>query len=105
MPVGKPRVLFVSRERHRLPLQGAQKRKWDAVGEVVDYRVLAAAADDTPTDDERFRLFAQRRVLDGASFYATLPRRIARELRTGHLGHRPDRGLPTLHLRVPSQPK
>ena len=27
----KPRVLFVSRERFRLPLTGAQKRKWDAV--------------------------------------------------------------------------
>ena len=27
----KPRVLFVSRERFRLPLDGAQKRKWDAV--------------------------------------------------------------------------
>ena len=28
----RPRVLFVSRERFRLPLEGAQKRKWDAVG-------------------------------------------------------------------------
>ena len=27
----RPRVLFVSRERFRLPLDGAQKRKWDAL--------------------------------------------------------------------------
>jgi glycosyltransferase involved in cell wall biosynthesis len=79
--VTKPRVLFVSRERHRLPLAGAQKRKWDAVGEVVDYRVLAAAAPGHPTSDERFRLAAPRRILDGALFYVTLPARIARELR------------------------
>ena len=31
-----PRVLFVSRERFRLPLDGAQKRKWDALAAVVD---------------------------------------------------------------------
>ena len=31
-----PRVLFVSRERFRLPLDGAQERKWDAVARVVD---------------------------------------------------------------------
>jgi glycosyltransferase involved in cell wall biosynthesis len=79
MPVR--RVLFVSRERHRLPLEGAQKRKWDAVGEVLDYRVLAAAPNGLPTRDKRFRLFAPRRRMDGALFYATLPWRIARELR------------------------
>jgi glycosyltransferase involved in cell wall biosynthesis len=79
----KPRVLFVSRERHRLPLAGAQKRKWDAVGEVVDHRVLAAAPAGWPTRDERFVLFGPRRprILDGALFYLTLPWRIARELR------------------------
>jgi glycosyltransferase involved in cell wall biosynthesis len=75
------RVLFVSRERHRLPLRGAQKRKWDAVGEVVDYRILAAAPAGFPTRDERFRLVAPRAAVDGALFYATLPQRIARELR------------------------
>jgi glycosyltransferase involved in cell wall biosynthesis len=86
-----PRVLFVSRERFRLPLDGAQKRKWDAVAAVVDHRVLAAAPDDRPTDDERFRLIgpARPRVLDGALFYLLLPWRIARELR----GFRPDAAL------------
>ncbi len=45
----QPRVLFVSRERFRLPLDGAQKRKWDAVAAVVDHRVLAAAPEGWPT--------------------------------------------------------
>ena len=44
----KPRVLFVSRERFRLPLDGAQKRKWDAVAGVVEHRVLAAARRGLP---------------------------------------------------------
>jgi len=79
----KPRVLFVSRERFRLPLDGAQKRKWDALAEVVDHRVLAAASGGWPTRDERFRLVGpvRPRVLDGALFYLLLPFRIARELR------------------------
>ena len=79
----KPRVLFVSRERFRLPLDGAQKRKWDAVAGVVDHRVLAAAPDGGPTGDERFHLVApaRPRALDGALFYLLLPLRIARELR------------------------
>ena len=51
--MSKPRVLFVSRERFCLPLEGAQKRKWDAVASVVDHRVLAAAPEGGPTRDER----------------------------------------------------
>jgi glycosyltransferase involved in cell wall biosynthesis len=79
----KPRVLFVSRERHRLPLTGPQRRKWDALAEVCEYRVLAAAPEGWPTSDERFRLVAPAspRILDGALFYALLPARIAQELR------------------------
>jgi glycosyltransferase involved in cell wall biosynthesis len=89
--MSKPRVLFVSRERFRLPLDGAQKRKWDAVAEVVDHRVLAAAPEGWPTRDERFRLVgpARPRTLDGALFYLLLPFRIARELRA----FRPDAAL------------
>ena len=79
----KPRVLFVSRERFRLPLAGSQRRKWDAVAAVVDHRVLAAAAVGSPAGDERFHLVARARphILDGALFYLLLPVRIARELR------------------------
>src|SRR4029078_9225043 len=79
----KPRVLFVSRERFRLPLDGAQKRKWDAVAGVVDHRGLAAAREGGPTRDERFHLVAPAHpgFLDGALFYLLLPFRIARELR------------------------
>jgi colanic acid/amylovoran biosynthesis glycosyltransferase len=76
----KPRVLFVSRERFRLPLDGAQKRKWDAVASVVDHRVLAAAAAGS-SGDERFHLVRRAPLLDGPLFYALLPFRIARELR------------------------
>jgi glycogen synthase len=77
------KVLFVSRERHRLPLDEMQQRKWDAIGGEIELRVLAAAADGSPTQDERFRLAppVRPRVLDGAAFYAALPVRVARELR------------------------
>jgi colanic acid/amylovoran biosynthesis glycosyltransferase len=77
----KPKVLFVSRERFRLPLDGAQKRKWDAVASVVEHRVLAAAAASSPTRDAHFHLVATAAVLDGPLFYLLLPWRIARELR------------------------
>lgn len=86
-----PRILFVSRERFRLPLEGAQRRKWDAIGAVVDHRVVAAAAAGSPTGDERFRLAPPRRprVLDGPLYYALLPLRVARELRA----FRPDAAI------------
>jgi len=79
----KPRVLFVSRERFRLPLEGAQARKWDAIAGAVDHRVLAAAPAGAQRGDDRFRLVgpAKPRLLDGALFYLLLPFRIARELR------------------------
>jgi len=85
----KPKVLFVSRERFRLPLDGAQKRKWDAVASVVEHRVLAAAAAGSPTRDAHFHLVATAPVLDGPLFYLLLPWRIARELRD----FRPDAAL------------
>ena len=85
----KPRVLFVSRERFRLPLAGAQRRKWEAVASVVEHRVLAAAAAGSPTQDEHFRLVGRAPVLDGPLFYLLLPLRIARQLRD----FRPDAAL------------
>lgn len=87
----KPRVLFVSRERFRLPLDGAQKRKWDAVSVVAEHRVLAAAPAGAPTRDAHFHLVGptRPRALDGALYYLLLPWRIARELRD----FRPDAAL------------
>ena len=79
----KPKVLFVSRERFRLPLDDTQRRKWAAVGELLDYRIVAAAQPGSPVRDERMRLAppARPRKLDGALYYLRLPRRIAHELR------------------------
>jgi glycogen(starch) synthase len=79
----KPRVLFVSRDRIRLPLEGAQAGRWEALANVVDHRVLAAAPAGAPQGDAHFDLVGQAtpRVLDGALFYLLLPLRIARELR------------------------
>ncbi|MGH2971985.1 MAG: glycosyltransferase family 4 protein [Gaiellaceae bacterium] len=78
----RPRVLFVSRERFRLPLDEMQRRKWGAVGELLDYRIVAAAQAGSPTTSERMTLAPPAHVLDGPLYYARLPLRISRELRT-----------------------
>ena len=72
----KPRVLFVGRSRYRLPLDPALARKWDALREHFDVRVLATGADG-PQRDETFHLVRDRRL---ASFYALLPALAAREV-------------------------
>jgi glycosyltransferase involved in cell wall biosynthesis len=80
----RPHVLFVGRTRYRLPLDPALARKWDALAEEMDLQVLARAAQRNGAGaDRRFRLARplRPRALDGAAFYATLPLRIARELR------------------------
>ncbi len=73
----KPRVLFVSR-RVQLPLSPSLGRKWDAVGRQLDYRVLAGG----DGANEHFRLTGTLPALDGPAFFAALPVRIARELRS-----------------------
>jgi glycosyltransferase involved in cell wall biosynthesis len=79
----RPHVLFVGRTRYRLPLDPALARKWDALGDAMDLQVLARAAERNGHGDARFRLARpiKPRALDGAAFYASLPFRIARELR------------------------
>jgi glycogen synthase len=80
----RPHVLFVGRTRYRLPLDPPLARKWDALAETMELHVLARAADRNGEDgDARFRLARplRPRALDGAAFYASLPIRIARELR------------------------
>jgi len=75
----KPRVLFVGRTRYALPLDEAQRRKWDALGEVLELKVLAAGR----SDDARFDLLPSlgTNLADAPLFYGTLTVRVARALR------------------------
>jgi glycosyltransferase involved in cell wall biosynthesis len=77
------RILFVGRTRFRLPLDETTRRKYAALGEVSELRVLASAADAETTGDETFHLVrpVRPRILDGLAFHLTLPLRVARELR------------------------
>ena len=79
----KPRVLMVGRTRYRLPLGASLARKFDALEERLDLRVLASAPRDASDGDGTFSLQRGTPVpaLDGPVFYGTLPVRIARELR------------------------
>ncbi len=77
----KPRVLFVSRTRYRLPLAPSLARKFDALGEELDVRVLASASPGSPLEDGTFTLVAPRSFLDGPVFWLALPARTARVLR------------------------
>jgi len=74
----RPRVLFVSPSRQRLPLDAAQARKWDALRRELDVRVLGTSGDG-PWQDETFSLARDSGL---AAYYASLPRRIAREVRS-----------------------
>ena len=76
----KRRVLFVGRTRYR-PLPSWLERKWDAVGDALDYRVLASAADGTRSSG-RFELIAPAAAADGLAFYARLPFRVRRAIRS-----------------------
>ena len=79
----KPRVVMVGRTRYRLPLDASLARKFAALGERIDLRVLASAPRGAPAGDATFSLQqgTPLRALDGPLFYGTLPVRIARELR------------------------
>jgi glycosyltransferase involved in cell wall biosynthesis len=78
----KPRVLLVGRTRYRLPLDESLQRKFDALTNRIELRVLAGSADGA-VDDEEFRLVrtVRPRALDGIAFHTALPMRVARELR------------------------
>jgi glycosyltransferase involved in cell wall biosynthesis len=73
--VRKPRVLFVGRTRYRLPLEPPIARKWDALADEMEVRVVGGGG---PSDDGRFHLVAAR----SPAFYLALPIHVARELRT-----------------------
>ena len=71
----KPRVLFVGRGRLTLPLAPWLARKWDALDEVLDLRVLNAGSG---SGDPRFMLLPDR----AEAFYPRLVYEIARTLRS-----------------------
>jgi glycosyltransferase involved in cell wall biosynthesis len=73
------RVLFVARNRYRLPLSPSLQLKWDALARVLDVRVVASSAGPS-RGDETFRL-RPRTPLDGPLFWLSLPARIRREAR------------------------
>jgi glycosyltransferase involved in cell wall biosynthesis len=73
------RVLFVARNRYRVPLSPSLQLKWGALARVFDLRVLASSPNRS-RGDETFRL-RPRSVLDGPLFWLTFPARIKREVR------------------------
>lgn len=79
----KPRLLIAGRNRYRLPLDESLRRKFDALGERFELRVLGTGVRGSPLRDDTFRLFPPSRVrrLEGVLFYLTMPARVARELR------------------------
>ncbi len=77
------RLLMVARTRYRLPLPASTERKFAALRERFDLRVLATAADGTAQDDGVFRLVGRSPAADGALFYLLLPFRVRRLVRSG----------------------
>jgi len=76
----KPKVLFVGRTRYALPLSPTLQTKWDAVGEELDFRVVASSPNGS-SGNERF-LLRPRTPLDGPRFWLGLPLRLRREARS-----------------------
>jgi glycosyltransferase involved in cell wall biosynthesis len=78
----RPRVLFVSRTRYRLPLSPSLAQKFAALAVELELRVLASAARGSATQDGTFTLVrALPGPLDGVAFWLALPSRIAKLLR------------------------
>ena len=78
----KKRLLMVGRSRYSLPLSPSLEQKFAALSAELDVRVLAAEGRGGGADP-RFQLVRpiRPRALDGPAFYASLPFRVARELR------------------------
>jgi glycosyltransferase involved in cell wall biosynthesis len=77
------KLLMVGRSRYRLPLSQSLERKFTALRARLEVRVIASSADGEK-GDETFRLWRRLPAIDGAAFYATLPFRVAGELRRFH---------------------
>jgi glycosyltransferase involved in cell wall biosynthesis len=80
----KPRLLLIGRNRYRLPLNDSLERKFNALGEVAELRVLGTAQDGDRQDAPPFHLLPvfPVRKLDGLVFYLSLPYRLSKELRS-----------------------
>jgi glycosyltransferase involved in cell wall biosynthesis len=78
----RPRLLLVARGRYELPLDRPLDRKFAALEQEFELRVLASAGSRIESSDARFRLVppARPRRLDGALFYLRLPARVSREI-------------------------
>ncbi len=72
---------MAGRTRYRLPLDATLRRKFDALERELEVRVLGSGTGVGATSDSMFRLVPPG-PLDGPLFYASLPFRIARELRS-----------------------
>jgi glycosyltransferase involved in cell wall biosynthesis len=83
MSAGKPRVLYVGRTRYHLPLSDSLQRKFAALEDELDVRVLGSAQPDSQLTTHMFRLVPRRHptFLDGVLFYLTLPSLVVGELR------------------------
>jgi glycosyltransferase involved in cell wall biosynthesis len=80
----RARVLFIGNTTFDLPLPPGLARKWDALSEELDLRVIARSG-TVSAPDPRFRLVPTfHPALSGASFYGALPLLVARELRRFH---------------------
>lgn len=79
--MSKPRLLLVARTRYELPLSPSLERKFAALRERFELRVLATAADGRADDDGAFKLVPRLPFLDGPLFYALLPFRLRRIVR------------------------
>ena len=77
-------VLMAGRTRYTLPLDPSLARKFDALSAVLDVRVLAARPRRMSGRDSRFALYGPVAPgkLEGLSFWALFPFRVARELRS-----------------------
>jgi glycosyltransferase involved in cell wall biosynthesis len=73
-----PRVLFVGNTTYDLPLPAGLAKKWDAVSERLDIRVIAPAG-DVRAHDPRFRLVHPPLPRLAGGFYLTLPSTVASE--------------------------
>jgi glycosyltransferase involved in cell wall biosynthesis len=77
---------MVARTRYRMPLPESTERKFAALRERFELRVLATSADGVARDDGVFHLVGRLPMLDGPLFYLLLPSRVRKLVRD----HRPD---------------